>query len=155
METNDFRELMGSIEMVKYVAVFVTVVLGYIIIFPVYKKVSYAISYKRKRDIAVSRNHIIKAKRIKSSVRGSVNEYRSYGTYIYTMNGKEKKFKAMFKNSSMAPAMIDLMYVKNPKKVFCYEEYHWENYKAIILLPIMAFPWVLGMIAVWLLQLQV
>lgn len=128
----------------KWIAVYAVLIIGYIAIFPIYKKVSYFMSYQRKRDIALSRDHVIQAKRIKSYVSGEASNYSCYGTYTYTLDGKEKKYRALFKNTRHAPTILYLYYVDTPKKIFAYDEYHWQNHKGIVLLFLIAIPWILA-----------
>ena len=47
---------------VKWAVVFAVLILGYVVAIPLYRKVSYRLSWERKRDIARSRNHVLKAK---------------------------------------------------------------------------------------------
>lgn len=139
---------------VKWVIVYAVLIIGYIVMFPIYKKVSYFISYRRKRDIAMSRNHVIQAKRIKSYVSIEDSDYSCHGTYTYIVDGKEKKYRALFKNTRHAPVILYLYYVDNPKKVFAYDEYHWQNHKGIILLILIAIPWILAAVTMLVLKVD-
>ena len=56
---------------IKWIAVLAILVLGYVIAIPIYGKVSYRLSWERKRDIAKSRNHIIQARLIDKHSTGS------------------------------------------------------------------------------------
>ena len=47
-----------------------------------------------------------------------------------------------------------LYYLDDPKKLFSYEEYHYENHKAVLLLPIILLPWVLAIAAMFLLGID-
>ena len=70
---------------IKWIAVLAILVLGYVIAIPIYGKVSYRLSWERKRDIAKSRNHIIQARLIDKHSTGSPGHYSWYGTYLYTI----------------------------------------------------------------------
>ncbi len=142
------------INWIKWVIVFGVLIIGYIVTFPFYKKVSYFLSYKRKQDIAMSRNHIIKAKRIKSYVIGDSSERSCRGTYTYTIDGKEKEYRAIFRNTKTAPIMLNLYYVDSPKKLFSMDEYRWQNHKGIVLLFVMSIPWILAISAMLILKID-
>ena len=45
--------------------VFAVLILGYVVAVPAYKRITYLLSWERKRDIARSRNHIIEAALLK------------------------------------------------------------------------------------------
>ena len=133
---------------VKWAVVFAVLILGYVVAIPLYRKVSYRLSWERKRDIARSRNHVLKAKLVKKRPSGEVSSYDWHAAYRYSLEGKEKQYRAFFKHPSTPPLILYLYYIENPKKVFCYEEYHWENHKAVILFPLMFLPWILAMLAI-------
>ena len=44
-------------------------------------------------------------------------------------------------------------YLDNPRKLFSVEEYHYENHKAILLLPVIFLPWILALAAMFLLNI--
>lgn len=50
---------------VKWAAVFAVLILGYVVAVPAYKRITYLLSWERKRDIARSRNHIIEVALLK------------------------------------------------------------------------------------------
>lgn len=138
---------------IKWGVVLVIFVLGYVIAIPIFNKVSYRLSWDRKRDIARAKNHVIQASLIDKYPSGDVGEYDWHATYRYSLQGKERKYRAYFKHPGTPPRILYLYYINNPKRVFSYDEYHWENHKAIILLPIILLPWILGMAAVFLLRI--
>lgn len=144
----------------KFALVFAILVVGYIIILPVYRKVSYYLSYERKKDIALSRGHVTEAKLVKyrkswdDSDTGARTWYIINATYEYVMGGQTKKFRAQFKGAGQPPQNLSLYWINNPRKVFAVDEYHYENHKAFILMPIMLFPWVMAGLAFYLLKLH-
>ena len=111
------------INWLKWGIVFAILIGGYIIAIPLYGKVSSRLSWARKRDIARSRDHVIKAAH------------------------------AYFKEPTRPPVYLYLYYLDNPRKLFSVEEYHYENHKAILLLPIIFLPWILALAAMFLLNI--
>ena len=72
-------------------------------------------------------------------------------TYHYTIDGKERQYTAYFKHPSTPPLYLYLYYVDDPDKLFSCEEYHYENHKGLLLLPVIFLPWILAGIALVLL----
>ncbi len=140
---------------IKWIAVLAILVLGYVIAIPIYGKVSYRLSWERKRDIAKGRNHIIQARLIRKHPTGSPGSYSWHSTYQYTMDGTEETYKAFFKHPASPPRILYLYYIDNPRKLFSYEEYHYENHKAVILFPLMFLPWILAIAAIFLLGIEI
>lgn len=132
------------INWLKWGIVFAVLIVGYILAIPLYKKVSYRISWKRKRDIAISQKHVIQATLVDKHPTGEPANYDWYAKYSYSINGVKKTYRAFFKHPQSPLHTVSLLYLNNPKKLFCYEEYHWQNHKAIILLPIIVLPWILA-----------
>ena len=124
---------------------------GYAIAVPLYKKVSHGVSWERKRDIAKSRDHVIKASLADKHPSGEVSRYDWHATYHYTIDGKERQYTAYFKHPSTPPLYLYLYYVDDPDKLFSCEEYHYENHKGLLLLPVIFLPWILAGIALVLL----
>lgn len=118
---------------------------------PLYKKVSHGVSWERKRDIAKSRDHVIKASLADKHPSGEVSRYDWHATYHYTIDGKERQYTAYFKHPSTPPLYLYLYYVDDPDKLFSCEEYHYENHKGLLLLPVIFLPWILAGIALVLL----
>ena len=58
---------------------------------------------------------------------------------------------AYFKHPSTPPLYLYLYYVDDPDKLFSCEEYHYENHKGLLLLPVIFLPWILAGIALVLL----
>lgn len=144
------------INWLKWSVVFGVLILGYIMAFPVYKKVHYAISWDKKRDIAQSRGHTIRATLVSGNVilRDNRKDSRCRGRYTYTIDGRERFYNAIFSNTKHPPRLLDLYYVDKPKKVFSCQEYHWDNHKALILAPVMLSPWILAIITMLALKIE-
>ena len=140
---------------IKWGIVFVILILGYVLAVPLYKKIEYRMSWKYRRDVARQRNHVIKATLVKKHPSGEVGHYNWRAVYRYEINGEEKQYSAQFKNPARPPLILYLYYVNTPKKIFSYDEYHYENHKAIILLPLLFLPWILAIVAVFLLQIEI
>ena len=117
------------INWLKWGIVFAILIGGYIIAIPLYGKVSSRLTWERKRDIARSRDHVIKAALVKKHPKGEVGKYDWSATYHYELQGEEREYHAYFK------------------------EYHYENHKAILLLPIIFLPWILALAAMFLLNI--
>ncbi len=140
---------------IKWGVVLVILVVGYVIAIPLYGKVRYRIGWERKRDIARQRNHIIKAILIDNWRSGNTGAYDCHATYQYSVNGKQKTYRALFVNRQSPPRILYLYYLNNPNKLFSYDEYHWENHKAVVLLPVMLLPWIMAIAAVFLLKIEI
>ena len=76
----------------KWAIVFAVLIGGYAIAVPLYKKVSHGVSWERKRDIAKSRDHVIKASLADKHPSGEVSRYDWHATYHYTIDGKERQY---------------------------------------------------------------
>mgnify|MGYP000000604037 CR=1 FL=1 len=63
------------INWLKWGIVFAILIGGYIIAIPLYGKVSSRLSWERKRDIARSRDHVIKAALVKKHPKGEVGKH--------------------------------------------------------------------------------
>ena len=138
----------------KWTVVFAILIGGYFIAIPLYKKVSHSVSLERKRDIARSRDHVIKASLVRKHPIGGTGHYNWRGYYRYTLDGEEREYHAYFKHPATPPVYLYLYYLDDPKKLFSYEEYHYENHKAAILLPIIFLPWILALAAMVLLGIE-
>ena len=124
----------------KWAVVFAVLIGGYAVAVPLYKKVSHGMSWERKRDIAKSRDHVIKAALADKHPTSEVSR-----------DGKERQYTAYFKHPSTPPLYLYLYYVDDPDKLFSCEEYHYENHKGLLLLPVIFLPWILAGIALVLL----
>ena len=115
------------INWLKWGIVFAILIGGYIIAIPLYGKVSSRLSWERKRDIARSRDHVIKAALVKKHPKGEVGKYDWSATYHYELQGEEREYHAYFKEPTRPPVYLYLYYLDNPRKLFSVEEYHYEN----------------------------
>lgn len=141
------------INWVKWGIVFAILIGGYFIAIPLYKKVSYRLSWERKRDIAKSKNHVIKAALRKKYPDGNPGKYSWRAIYRYEIQGEEREYHAYFKWPTTPPLYLYLYYLDNPRKPFSVDEYHYENHKAPLLLPVMLLPWILAIAAIFLLDI--
>ena len=137
----------------KWIVVLIVFVLGYVIAVPLYGKARCRLSWKRKRDIAKSRGHVIRAELIDRYPTGEPAEYHWYASYQYTADGKEKRYKAYFHTAP--PRVLYLYYLNSPKRLFSVNEYHYGNHKAPVLLPIILLPWALAVLAVFVLRIEI
>ena len=135
----------------KWAVVFAVLIGGYAVAVPLYKKVSHGMSWERKRDIAKSRDHVIKAALADKHPTSEVSRYNWHAAYRYTIDGKERQYTAHFKHPATPPLYLYLYYVDDPDKLFSCEEYHYENHKGLLLLPVIFLPWILAGIALVLL----
>ena len=145
MFTNDPRNW------IKWGVVFAVLIVGYIIALPLYKKVSAGLGCERKRDIAKSRGHVIKASLVNKRPSGEVSRYNWRAVYRYTADGEERRYSAYFKHPATPPVYLYLYYVDDPNKLFSCEEYHYQNHKGLLLFPVMLLPWILAVAAMFLL----
>ena len=139
------------INWLKWAVVFSVLIGGYAIALPLYKKVFNGVSWERKRDIAKSRGHVIKASLVDKHPTGEVSRYNWHAAYRYTIDGEERQYTACFKHPALPPLWLYLYYVNDPDKLFSCEEYYYENYKAVLLLPAFFLPWLLASIVLVLL----
>lgn len=144
----------GPINWIKWGVVFAILIGGYIFTVPLFSKISYRLSWERKRDIAKSRNHVIKADLVKKFPSGEVGRYDWHATYRYEFEGAVQQYHALFINPQVPPRCLHLYYLENPHKLFSFDEYHYENHKAIILLPVYFLPWILAAAAIVLLKIE-
>lgn len=69
----------------KWALVFAVLIGGYFVAIPLYGRLAHGMSWERKRDIARSRNHIIKASIVKKWPSGDVGHYNWHATYRYAL----------------------------------------------------------------------
>ena len=134
----------------KWAVVFTVLVGFFILSFKIYSKIEYHLSIQKKADQARAKGHVIKnAKRIAIRKKGTYQERkkdnkRTYGaTYKYTLDGKEKTYRAYFSNN-YPPETIDLYYKNSPRKLFSVEEYYWQPHIGILYLTLIFMPFVLA-----------
>ncbi|MFI3327369.1 MAG: hypothetical protein R3Y35_14545 [Clostridia bacterium] len=161
MDSGEIKDILiqaftdDPINWLKWILVFATIVCGYIFIFPIYKKANYYLSYDRKRDIAKSKNHVIKASIISSFPTGEIAKYDYRAKYEYEINGKIKHYHAFFKHPTSPPRILYLYYINNPRKLFSVSEYHLKYNKGIVLLLLNATPWILAAFMLWVLKIDI
>ena len=159
-QTVSLREILTQvftddpINWVKWLLVFAVLVGGYWLMIPIYAKVTYALSWDRKRDMAAARGHVIPATmqscwRDRNAERG----YDYHASYTYMLEGKVKTYQALFLHGGYPPRQMDLYYLRTPRRLFTPLEYHYENHKGLLLLPIVFGPWLLAAGAAWLLRI--
>ena len=129
------------INWLKWAVVFAVLIGGYAIAVPLYKKASHGMSWERKRDIAKSRDHVIKASLVDKHPSGEVSRHNWRAVYRYTIDGEERQYVAHFKHPATPPLYLYLYYIDNPGKLFSCEEYHYENHKGLLLDPHQDRPW--------------
>lgn len=139
----------------KWGIVFAVLIGSYIFTIPLYRKLHNRLGRERKRDIARSRGHIVEAKLISKYPTGAPTQYDWYGKYSYTLDGVEKRYTAYFTHPQSPPRVLYLYYLNDPKKLFSFDEYHWDNHKAVILAPVMLLPWMLAVMTVIILQIPI
>lgn len=139
------------INWLKWAVVFAVLIGGYAVAVPLYKKVSHGVSWERKRDIAKSMDHVIKASLVDKHPSGEVSRYNWRAVYRYTIDGEERQYVAHFKHPATPPLYLYLYYVDDPDKLFSCEEYHYENHKGLLLFPVIFLPWILAVLALVLL----
>lgn len=128
----------------KWAVVFAVLILSYFVSIPLAKKVSYRLGHAYKRDLARQRGHIIKAFITDQHSSGDVGEYNWFAKYKYTLDGKEKVYRAYFNHPNRPPRVLYLYYVNSPRRVFSMDEYHWDVPLALLMLPIVFLPWILA-----------
>ena len=105
------------INWLKWGIVFAILIGGYIIAIPLYGKVSSRLTWERKRDIARSRDHVIKAALVKKHPKGEVGKYDWSATYHYELQGEEREYHAYFKEPTRPPVYLYLYYARGRKLV--------------------------------------
>ena len=145
---------------IKWIIVFAILVGGYVIAIKLYGPVSCRISRERKADIAKSLGHVIEAKLVSEWFDFSEEEnnkhtrtYYCHAKYEYTLDGMTRIYKALFRDTRTAPRKLTLYYIKNPRRVFGVSDWHYENHKGFVLIPIIALPWILAAAAMILLRI--
>ena len=96
------------INWIKWAVVYAILIGGYVIAVPLYKKVSRGVSWERKRDVAKSRGHVIKASLMDKHPSGEVSRYNWRAVYRYTVEGEERQYTAFFKHPATPPLYLSL-----------------------------------------------
>lgn len=143
---------------VKWVIVFVVLILGYRFSIPLYEKVSYRFSFDYKRDIARARGHIIRATLLYRHKTGDVWKYDWNARYEYSIDGKTRTYGTFFRNPNTPPLVLYLYYVDNPRHLFAMEDNSigktFGNFcSSLITLFFTVLPWILACITTAVLQI--
>ena len=132
---------------------FAILIVGYVISIWLYKKVNYRLGRYRKRDIAKSRNHIIKATLVDIRRHSRLDDIENHrrtrwsGFYVYTFNGEQRQYEAYF-DESRPPKNLTLYYIDDPEKVFSCEEHRlYETFGTVVFLFFVILPWILAGLA--------
>ena len=59
-----------------------------------------------------------------------------------------------FKHPSTPPLYLYLYYINDPCKLFSCDEYHYQNHKGLLLLPVIFLPWILALVVFALLGVE-
>lgn len=150
-----FTELFtdNPVNWVKWVIVFVVLIGGYCFAIPLSKKVTYRFGLEYKCDLARARGHVIKAFILDKYPTGDPGSYDWHAKYEYSLSDKTKIYRAFFKHPNSPPRVLYLYYVKNPKRVFARDEYHWNPLFGLLMLFFTFLPWILACSTMFLLQI--
>ena len=143
----------NPINMVKWGSVFVVIIVGYIVLIKSKIIMRIVKKWEYKRDIAISRNHVVEAKLISEYPYGEAPNYEWHAKYSYVIDGKELKHTAIFNNPARPPQILKLYYVNNPKRVFSEEEYIPKPLDGIFVIVLALLPFVAGTFTAILLRL--
>ena len=141
----------------KWAAVFAVLILAYIPSIKLQIRANNAMSLERKLERCRAKGHALEARLVKSWVSTDEEEngrweHWCHATYEYALDGKTKTYRALFRNAQDAPPRLTLYYDNDPRKLFSQSEYHYENHKALVLVPLMLAPWVLAALVLLLLK---
>lgn len=134
----------------KWAVVFAVLIGGYCVAIPIYGKVSYFLSRERKRDMARGRGHVIEST-IVDQFKHDIDDWSA--RYAYTLDGEERQYSARFRGQP--PRLLYLYYIDSPRKVFAVDDVTWEAPKGLVLLPIVALPWLLAALALVVLKVDI
>lgn len=143
----------NPVNWVKWVIVFVVLILGYRISIPLFKKISYRLSLEYKCDLARARGHVIKAYIQDQYCTGDVGNYDWHAKYKYSIDGQTKIYRAFFTHPNQPPRVLYLYYVNHPRRLFARDEYHWNIFYGFVSLFMVFLPWILACITMVLLQI--
>lgn len=127
----------NPVSWLKWLVVFATLVLSfYIIVYKIFGKIEYKTNIKRKVEIAQAKGNVLKGTLIKTRISHQKDSSKRtfWGVYEYEVNGIKYKYSTFFPDDIQPPRIINLYYIKSPKKVFCYEEYEYKPYLGILYL---------------------
>lgn len=143
------------INWLKWAVVFAVLIGSYFFSIPLYNKVSYEISWEKKRDIAIQRGHVLTAVLVSAWRSYGENSVTWHAKYEYDFKGKTREYRALFHEPNSPSKKMDLYYLENPKRVFSCEEDHYENHKGFILIPLFFLPWILASLTLILLNITI
>ena len=143
----------SPIDMVKWGSVFVVIIIGYIVLIKSKIIMKIVKKWEYKRDIAISRNHVVEAKLISEYPYGEAPNYEWHAKYSYVIDGKELNHTAIFNDPARPPKILKLYYVNNPKRVFSEEEYIPKPLDGILVIVLVLLPFVAGTFTAILLRL--
>ncbi|MCD8248508.1 MAG: hypothetical protein LUC60_01390 [Lachnospiraceae bacterium] len=149
----------NPVNAMKWVVVFVVLVLSHIPCIKLSKRMDYFIGWEKKRDRALLKGHEITAKLVRGykdyAVEGTVADRMAQGVYEYELNGELRKYRTHFQGRVSPPTVLKLYYLDNPRKVFSVEEYRWlDNLKALPGFFLAAMPWLIAAGVVILLRVE-
>lgn len=130
----------SPINQLKWGIVIGVIIVGYVVL--IKSKVISKIfnKWEYRRDIAISRNHVVEATLISEYPYGEAPDFEWHAKYLYTVNGKELKHNAIFRGPARAPKAIKLYYVDNPKRTFSTEENLSRSLDAVLVLILVILP---------------
>lgn len=134
----------SPINMVKWGCVFVVIIIGYILLIKSKIIMKIVKKWEYKRDIAISKNHVVEAKLISEYPYGEAPNYEWHAKYSYVVDGKELKHTAIFNDPARPPQILKLYYVNSPKRVFSEEEYIPKPLDGILVIVLVLLPFVAG-----------
>lgn len=129
-------------------------ILSYIMVCKIHSKVTCFFSWKRKRDIAVSKGHVIRAELEQKFRTGDPGDYNWHARYKYRQGGEEKLYRALFTHSNILPLYLYLYYINKPKKLFSVNEYHVDHLKGIPLIILNLISWLFAGLTMVLLKAE-
>ena len=143
----------NPINMVKWGSVFVVIIIGYIVLIKSKIIMKIVKKWEYKRDIAISRNHVVEAKLISEYPYGEAPNYEWHAKYSYVVDGKKLNHTAIFYEPARPPQVLKLYYVNNPQKVFSEEEYIAKPLEGIFEIVLAILPIAAGIFTAILLRL--
>ena len=143
----------SPINMVKWGSVFVVIIIGYIVLIKSKIIMKIVMKWEYKRDIAISRNHVVEAKLISEYPYGEAPNYEWHAKYSYVVDGKKLNHTAIFNDPARPPQILKLYYVNSPKRVFSEEEYIPKPLDGILVIVLVLLPFVAGTFTAILLRL--
>jgi len=138
---------------VKWGVVFVVLILGYGVSIVLYQKASSRLGLDRKCDLARAKGHVIRALIQDQYSTGEPGSYNWHAKYRYSIDGKDRTYRAFFKHPNQPPRVLYLYYLNDPRRLFSREEYHGNILYPFALLLVIFLPWILAALTVGALQI--